>query len=79
MIMIFNNKSIEVLFDEVNHSLDIVQSWYDNNFLELNLKNSNYILFNLRSNSVNIHIFICPHSIIVKIKLYHVIVNIFKE
>jgi len=68
--MLFNNKSIDVLFDDVNFSLDIVQSWYGNNSLELNLKNSNYILFNLRSNSTTLHNFIiCPHSLNCKNKI----------
>jgi len=69
-VMLFNNKSIEVLFDEVNLSLDSVQNWYDNNFLELNLKKSNYILFNLRPNSINLNnLIICPHSLNCKNKI----------
>jgi len=69
-VMLFNNKSIDVLFDDVNFSLDIIQSWHDNNFLELNLNKSNYILFNLRSNSTTLHnYFICPHSLNCKNKI----------
>jgi len=68
--MLFNNKIIDVLFDDVNFSLDIVLSCYGNNFLELNLKNSNYILFNLRSNSTTLHnLFICSHSLNCKNKI----------
>jgi len=69
-VMLFNNKSIEVLFNEVNLSLDIVQNWYDNNFLELNLKKSNYILFNLRPNLITLNnLVICPHSLNCKNKI----------
>jgi len=68
--MLFNNKSIEVLFNEVNLSLDSVQNWYDNNFLKLNLKKSNYILFNLRPNSITLNnLVICSHSLNFKNKI----------
>lgn len=48
----FNNKNIEILFNEINFLLEKVQSRYDNNYSELNLKRSNYILFYLRSNLI---------------------------
>jgi hypothetical protein len=63
-VMLFNNKSIEVLFDYVNLSLDSVQNWYNNNFLKLHFKRSNYILFNVKPYSITLHsLVICPHSL----------------
>lgn len=72
--MFFNNKSIEVIFDEVSLSLDSVQTFRVDIkifFLEFYLKKSDYnILFNLRSNFKTAHdLFTCPHFLNCKNKI----------
>lgn len=70
-VILLNEKSIDELYTKANQVFDTINSWFNNNFLELNLTKSKYIVFNLQNTNSNNENKLCLHTTLCLINKYN--------
>lgn len=70
-VILINDKNIDKLYTKTNQVFDTINSWFNNNFLELNLTKSKYILFNIQNTNSNAENKLCLYTTLCHINKYN--------